>query len=126
MPSELFGFRFANYDLNQPGGVLALMAAMAFLGLFMYVAARIVLKKADAHQSVVAGGFGLLCAQLVYAVTGQLYWIVGFVLALGAFAGVAALVYRKKFVDGVAIGAVAWVMWLVASVLLGYVQDHWH
>lgn len=126
MPDQLFGFQQAAYDLGQVGGVLGFLVAVALIGLFTWVAARIVLKSADPYQSIVAGGLGLLVAQLAFAVTGDKYWIVGFVFALAAFAGVAALIFRKRFVDGIAIGAVAWVMWIVASVVVGYIQTHWH
>ena len=126
MGLEAFGVPAANYDTSQAGGILALSVAMVVVGLFVHGATQLVAKKSQPYQSMVAGFLALLAAQLGYVFADDRYGIVGLALALCAFVLVVAGVNRMKLGQGAAVGALAWVMWILATIGLGYVQDHWH
>jgi hypothetical protein len=126
MGLDSFGVPAASYDTDQAGGILALAIAMVVVGGFVHAATRMVAKKSQLHQSMVAGFLALLAAQLGYVFADDRYGIVGLALALCAFVLVVSGVNRMKIGQGAAVGALAWVMWILATISLGYVQDHWH
>lgn len=122
MALELLGLP-GGYDLHTKNGVVALALTLLLVGFCIHIAAKLIAKKSDIHMALVAGTFGVLAAHLVVLLV--TVDILGFLLSLAAFALVCALVYRKKFAEGLALGAVAWIMWLVANAVLGYVISHW-
>lgn len=123
--AEVFGMPFLPaYDLHTPGGILALTVAVALVGLCVHLAARSIAKKDDAFRAFTAGTLGVLLALLAYALVPQ-YWIVGLLLAIVAFVAAIAVVYRAKLQVAAAVGAVTWVLWIVANLAIRYVQDHW-
>lgn len=126
MGLEAWGLPSAEYDMTEPRGVMALLLAMVLVGLCVYVAARAVLRKNDLYQALAAGALGLLCAHLAYVLTAGKVDIVGLVLGLAAFSLVTAGIYRTKPAQGLVVGAVAWVFWILVNIGIGYVQDHWH
>ena len=125
MGLDQWGLPSANYDMTTPGGVAALLIAMLLVGLCVWVAARAVLRKQDIAQALAAGAFGLVAAQLLFVLTAGKVDIVGLVLGLVAFGLVTAAMYRAKPAQGFVVGAVAWVFWILATIALGYVQNHW-
>jgi len=123
---ELSGVPFLPfYDLTRTGGVLALLLAMLLVGVFIHFAARTMIKKDDVHRAMVASMVGILLAQLAFTLVSQ-YWVVGLILAVVAFMGAIGVVYRAKPQGAVAVGAVTWVLWIIANYSLHYVQSHWH
>jgi len=123
---ERAGVPFASYDMATPRGVASLLVAMLIVGFCVWLAARAVVRKPDFYQAMTAGMVGLVCAQLAYVLTAGQVDLIGFALGLVAFSLVTAAIYRAKAGQGFVIGAVAWVFWILATILLGYVQQHWH
>lgn len=119
-----FGFQFPNYDLSRTADAVAFLLELLAMALFVHVAANIASKKSSYERSFVAGALGLVLAQVCLDLVPN-YSIVGLLLGLVAFCGVAAIVYRGNFRDGVIIGAVSWVLWIAANVALAYVMAHW-
>ena len=124
MGLEAWGLPSPNYDMASPGGVLTLILTMAIVGLSVWFAAKAVLHKEDFYRAMAAGMFGLLCAHLAYILADE-YAIFGLLLGLVAFAIVTAAVYRAKPALGFVVGAVAWVLWILATMALNYVRSHW-
>ncbi|MEA3190071.1 MAG: hypothetical protein QOD77_653 [Thermoplasmata archaeon] len=124
MGLESWGLPSPNYDMATPSGVLSLILSMAVVGASMWLAARAVLRKDDFFRAVCAGMIGLLVAHLAYVLTDE-YPIVGLLLGLAAFALVTAAIYRAKAAQGFVVGAVAWVLWILATLALAYVKAHW-
>ncbi|MHB8633465.1 MAG: hypothetical protein ACYDBQ_05775 [Thermoplasmatota archaeon] len=123
---QLFGLPLPGYDLNTTAGVVAFAVEIVVMAAFVHLAASVVGKKSSPAQAFMAGTLGLVGAQLALDVVSPAYWILGLALGLALFGGCAALVYRGKFREGAAIGAVAWVLWILANIALGYLQSHWH
>jgi uncharacterized membrane protein YgaE (UPF0421/DUF939 family) len=125
--SELFGLPFLpGYDLAHPGGVVALLLTILAVGFFIHLAARSLIKKDDVHRALVASTLGILLAQLAFTLVGSDYWIVGLLLAVLAFMLSIGAVYRAKAQAAVSVGAVTWVLWILAGLALAYAQAHWH
>ena len=112
------------YDINTVEGAISLLVAMVLVGLFIHLAARPLIKKDDVNRALVASMVGILLAQVCYILTGT-YTIVGILLAVLAFIAAIGIVYRCKPQGAVSVGAVAWVLWILANFALAYVQDHW-
>src|ERR1051326_5050163 len=125
MGLESFGLPSPSYDMASPRGVAALLVAMLLVGITTWLAAKAVLRKDDFWQALAAGMLGLLCAHFAFILADKVT-IVGLLLGLVAFSLVAAGVYRAKPAQGFVVGAVAWVLWILAQIGLGYVQQHWH
>lgn len=124
MGLESFGLPSPNYDMGTPSGVLSLILSMAVVGTAMWLAARAVLRKDDFYRALCAGMVGILIAHLAYILTDE-FAIVGLLLGLAAFSLVTAAVYRAKPAQGFVVGAVAWVLWILATIALAYVKAHW-
>jgi hypothetical protein len=113
-----------SYDINTVGGAVALLLAMLVVGLFIHVAARGLAKKDDLNAAMAAAMSGIVLAQACYHLTPG-YEIAGILLAAVAFVVAIGLFYRAKPQVAVSVGAVAWVLWILANFALKYVQDHW-
>lgn len=123
--ADPFGIPFLpSYNLASPGGILALLLAIGMVGICVHLAARTLAKKDDIYRAFTAATLGVLLALLAYALV-PAYWIVGFLLAIVAFFVAIGVVYRAKPQAAAAVGAVAWVLWIVANFAIKYVQDHW-
>ena len=115
-----FNWQFAVYNLSQPRGVAGLIVTSLLVGLFTHWAARMVIKKDDIHQGFVAGVYGMLAGMLCRSmITVE---VVAFIAALAAFCVVVLAVYRVKFPQAIAVGAVAWVLWIVANIVMAWVM----
>lgn len=124
MGLEDYGLPSPNYDMTQASGVLTLIVSMLLVGAATWFAARTVLKKDDFYKAMAAGMIGLLCAHLAFILADK-YTIFGVFLGLVAFSVVTAAIYRTKPAQGFVVGAVAWVLWILARIALAYVQAHW-
>ncbi|MFO1532846.1 MAG: hypothetical protein ABR562_03975 [Thermoplasmatota archaeon] len=112
------------YDINSVEGAVSLLIAIVLVGLFIHLAAKPLIKKDDVNRALVASMVGILLAQACYHLAGS-YTIVGILLAVVAFVAAIGMVYRSKVQGAVAVGAVAWVLWILANFALAYVQEHW-
>lgn len=119
-----YGLPFPVYDVTSVRGILTFIVAGLIVGLFVHLAAKLVIKKDDVHRAMLAGIYGMLAAFLGYELL--TIEILGFVVALAAFCLVILFAYRTKFPQAIAVGAVAWVFWIVANILLSYAQNHFH
>ncbi len=124
MGLESYDLPSPNYDMTRAGGVVALLIAMVLVGLATWLAAKAVLRKDDPYKAMTAGTIGLLCAHLAFILADKVP-IVGLLLGLGAFSLVTAAIYRAKAAQGFVVGAVAWVLWILAGTVVRYLQDHW-
>jgi len=115
-----------SYDLSQAGGSLALLLAILAIGVCIHVAARAMIKKDDFTRALAASAVGVLLAQVAYDLVGDAYWIVGVLVAVVAFMLAIGVLYRTKAQTAVSVGAVTWVLWILATMALGYAQAHWH
>ncbi|MES2155823.1 MAG: hypothetical protein V4510_11875 [bacterium] len=124
MGLEQWGLPSPNYDMTHASGVLTLLISMLLVGVATWLAAKAVLRKDDFYKAMAAGMIGLVCAHLAYILTDK-YDIVALLLGLAAFSLVTAAVYRAKPAQGFVVGAVAWVLWILATIALTYVKAHW-
>jgi hypothetical protein len=113
-----------SYDINQAGGVLALLITILAVGACIHLAARAIIKKDDLYRAFAASVMGILLAQLAFALTAA-YIIVGLLAAVVAFMLAIGVVYHAKPQGAVSVGAVTWVLWILANAGLAYVQAHW-
>lgn len=111
---------FPQYNTTTASGVASLIVAAVVVGLLIHVAARLVIKKDDIHRALLAGVYGMLAAFWGFTITH--IGILAFLFALALFVVVILIAYRTKLPQAIAVGAVAWVTWLVANALLHHLQ----
>lgn len=108
---------FPAYELTRGDSILAALVAALLVGLFVHLAARIVLDRSTWLRGIAAGVLGILLGSLAAALLVQP--LVAALAGLAVFALVTAAIYRTNFWKGVAIGAMAWVLSLLVSLALG-------
>ncbi len=108
-------------EFQVSGALVASVVALLITGVFVHVAAKLVVGQSKYLQAVLAAFLGTLLATLVLLGAGS--GLLGAFLAVAAWALVVAAVYRTKWLAGAAVGVVAWLLWLgvqfLVRVLLG-------
>ena len=95
--------------------LIASIISLLITGVFVHVAARLVVGESRYLRAVLAAFLGnLLAAVVLLGVQGT----VGAILAVAAWALVVALLYRTKWLAGAGIGLVAWLLWLGVQFLV--------
>ncbi len=98
------------------GGIISLLIT-AF---FVHMAAKIVVGKGRFLQAIVVAFLGNILSGLVLLGAGL--GLLGVFLALAAWALVAAVVYRERWLAGAGIGFVAWILWIAVQFLVSFVR----
>ena len=121
MAPDFFGLPAGLYGLDTASEVFRFLVLVLALGFFVHLAAKIVIDRSTIAEALVAVVVGLLVAVLVQRlVTVDL---LGAILGLVAFIFLVAAVYRVKWLKGAAIGAMAWVLWRVVSLVLDWLTS---
>ena len=115
----LGGFREGLYDLGSAGGLLRLLVFILAVALFVHLAARMVVDKDGWLEAVTTAVLGILASFLAASLIRV--EAIAHLAGLAAFVGVTALVYKVKFPKALAIGIVAWVLYILAGWLMGQV-----
>ncbi|MEK6985711.1 MAG: hypothetical protein AABX89_04960 [Candidatus Thermoplasmatota archaeon] len=103
--------------MSRGDSIVSAIVAALVVGLFVHVAARIVLDRSTWLRGIAAGVLGILLGSLAAALIGQP--LLSALAGLAVFALVTAAIYRTNFWKGVAVGAMAWVLSLLVSLALG-------
>ncbi|MGB1573340.1 MAG: hypothetical protein ACPG85_03615 [Flavobacteriales bacterium] len=102
---------------ERTAALLGSLISLLVTALFIHFGASAVVKGKQRYtQAILVAFLGSLLAFLVLAGAG--FGLVGNLLALAAWALVAAAVYRTSWLGGALIGVVAWVLWLVIQWIL--------
>jgi hypothetical protein len=114
-----------SYNVLEVGGAFHLLAMVVAVGFCVHLAARFMLKKDNVPTGLAAGAVGVLLAYLAFDLAPQVPFV-GIALAIIAFIASVGIVYKTKMQGAVSVGALAWILWIVANVAIAYAQNHWH
>lgn len=84
--------------------------------LFIFFAARFVLDRSSFVAAILTAVLGSVAAAAVFLLVEG--GVLGFALAIAVWALLAALFFRTDWIKGAIIGLVAWVLWLVVTLVI--------
>lgn len=95
--------------------VVSTLVAVLVETVFIYIAARFVLDRSSILSALLTAALGSLAAGAVLFFVGG---TLGFVLAIAAWALVAALMFGTGWIKGAIVGLVAWVLWVLVTLAI--------
>jgi Ni,Fe-hydrogenase I cytochrome b subunit len=116
----------AAFELDVGTGILAAILTLLVTATFIYFAARFVLDRSSFLAAILTAVVGTLLAYLAVIVLTPLVqaaWI-PFVAAVAMWALAAAVFFRAKWVQGVIIGIVAWLLFLLVGFLISLIAGN--
>lgn len=105
------------FEFDVGGGIVSTIITIVLVSLVIRMAARLVIDRGGFVSALLTAIIGSILATLIWSLVGG---ILGLVLAVATWALIAALFFRTDWVKGALIGVVAWVIWLLVSLLIAW------
>ncbi len=104
-------------DFSSAAGIASSLVSILVVSVFIHFGAKSVTRDAGFLRAVFVAVVGSVFAGIIWIALGG---TLGLILAVGAWGLVAAVTYRTSWFGGMAIGFVAWLLWLAVSLVFAW------
>lgn len=99
--------------------IISTLITILVVALFINWAAGIVTDRRSFGAALIVAVLGSVAAWLVYALLGA--GVLGLILAIVVWSLIAAAAFRTRLVKGALIGVVAWILWVLVTLLVEWI-----